>query len=241
MAARHVGKRFAAPGWLAAWPRQCELCADWGTRPLCGSCIARFAAGVPRCPGCALPGDASRPCGACLRDPPQFDAAWAVADYGFPWDGLITRFKFQQQPELAMALAGLLAASVPARLHRDTQLLIPMPLSTARLRERGYNQAWELARRLGRHLGIEAHPGLLQRWRDTPHQVGLSRPEREANLRDALWVAPLHTPHLRGRQVALVDDVMTTGASANAAAHALRQAGATQVQVWVLARTPREG
>jgi len=140
-----------------------------------------------------------------------------------------------------MALSRLLAESVPAPLASATRLLIPMPLSTARLRERGYNQAWELARRLGPQLGIEAHPGLLQRWRDTPHQVGLSRQAREANLRDALWVDPLHTQRIRGRQVALIDDVMTTGASADAAAHALRQAGATQVQVWVVARTPREG
>jgi len=207
---------------------------------LCGSCIARFAQAVPRCPGCALPGDADRRCGACLRDPPRFDGAWAAADYGFPWDGLITRFKFRQHAELAMALAGLLADSVPARLASDAQLLIPMPLSSARLRERGYNQAWELARRLGRQLDIEAQPDLLQRWRDTPHQVGLSRQQRETNLRDALWVDPAQAPRIDGRQVVLIDDVMTTGASANAAAHALRRAGATQVQVWVVARTPRD-
>lgn len=207
---------------------------------MCGSCIARFAQAVPRCPGCALPGDADRRCGACLREPPQFDAAWAAADYGFPWDGLITRFKFRQHAELAMALAGLLADSVPARLASDAQLLIPMPLSGARLRERGYNQAWELARRLGRQLDIEAQPDLLQRWRDTPHQVGLSRQQRETNLRDALWVDPAQAPRIHGRQVVLIDDVMTTGASAKAAAHALRQAGATQVQVWVVARTPRD-
>lgn len=231
-------KRWLGRG-VAAWPRQCELCGDWGTEALCRRCVLRFAAPVPRCPRCALPGHADLPCGACQRETPEFDGARAVADYEFPWNGLITRFKFRQQPELALALSRRMAAALAQAPKAPTTLLVPMPLSVARLRERGYNQAWELARHLGECLHIEARPDLLQRWRDTPHQVGLTRQQRETNLRDALWVDPAHVAHVHGRHVALIDDVMTTGASANAAAHALKLAGAAGVQVWVLARTPR--
>ncbi|HSB99637.1 MAG TPA: phosphoribosyltransferase family protein, partial [Burkholderiaceae bacterium] len=121
--------------------------------------------------------------------------------------------------------------------HRP-QLLLPVPLSHERLRERGYNQAWELARRLAQRLQIDAAPTVLQRGRDTAHQVGMTRRERERNLRDAFWVEPQGRPALQGRRVALVDDVLTTGATAHAAALALRRAGAAAVDVWVVARTP---
>ena len=211
-------------------------------RALCHDCVARFKPAVLRCPRCALKVASDGPCGACLREPPAFDQALTAVDFGFPWDGLITRFKFHQQPELARGLGGLLADSIryaPAPL--EPTLALPMPLSAQRLRERGFNQAWELARQLGRALDIEASPHVLGRLRDTPHQVGLSRTQRQANLNDALWVDPAQGARIQGRCVALVDDVMTTGASANAAAHALRLAGAAQVVVWVVARTPRPG
>jgi ComF family protein len=116
--------------------------------------------------------------------------------------------------------------------------VLPVPLSPARLRERGYNQAWELARRLAVQRGLPAKAQWLQRLRDTPHQVGLSRSERERNLRDAMWVPPEGQAGVAGQHVALVDDVMTTGMTAAAGARALKAAGAASVQVWVVARTP---
>ncbi|WP_234414032.1 ComF family protein [Ideonella sp. A 288] len=152
----------------------------------------------------------------------------------------MTRFKYQAQPELATCLAELMVDAMGASGASGTDtVLVPMPSSASRLRERGFNQAWELARRVGARLGLDTDVDGLRRWRDTPHQVGLSRPARDANLRDALWMPPDAARRLHGRCVAVVDDVMTTGASANAAAHALRQAGVAQVQVWVLARAPR--
>jgi ComF family protein len=118
--------------------------------------------------------------------------------------------------------------------------VLPVPLSTQRLRERGYNQAWELARRIGEQLQIATDARALVRGRDTMHQVGLGRAARASNLRHGLWTDPRAAARIRGRRLALVDDVMTTGATADAAARALLRGGAAQVQLWVLARTPSQ-
>jgi ComF family protein len=111
-------------------------------------------------------------------------------------------------------------------------------LSRERLRERGYNQSWELARRLARALALEARADALFRVRDTGHQLGLHRSERAKNLHGAFVVTPHHAAWVRGARIALVDDVLTTGATAHAATRALRAAGVRDVQVWVVARTP---
>lgn len=180
-------------------------------------------------------------CGRCQHTPPPFRRCIAAVDYGFPWDRLVARFKFQQQAELAGLLAGVLFDAVQQAQHAPVDAVLPVPLSDARLAERGYNQAWELARRIAAKLGPPAHADWLLRLRDTPHQVGLHRQDRERNLRavrDALWVPPAAAIALAGRHLALVDDVMTTGSTATAASQALLAAGAASVQVWVLARTP---
>lgn len=224
--------------------RPCAVCGQWDVQGLCDGCRQRFqTAAGPRCPRCALPGAAGLPCGGCQREPPPFEACVAVADYGFPWDRLISRFKFQQQPELAALLAQALREAVlrhPAA-RPPVQRVLPVPLSPARLAERGYNQAWELARRVAAGLGLRAEAGWLQRLRDTAHQVGLSRAERERNLRHAMWLAPEAATAAAGLHLALVDDVLTTGVTAAAASRALLAAGAASVQVWVLARTPTPG
>ena len=177
-------------------------------------------------------------CGRCQHTPPPFQRCIAAVDYGFPWDRLVARFKFQQQAELAGLLAGVLQDAVQRAMPAPVDAVVPVPLSNLRLAERGYNQAWELARRLAAQQGLPAHADWLLRLRDTPHQVGLRRQDRERNLRDALWVPPAAAAALAGRHLALVDDVMTTGTTASAASQALLAAGAASVQVWVLARTP---
>jgi len=228
--------------WL---PRQCEVCANWGRQTLCTECMDRLAIPGSRCPRCALPvaapGPVGQACGDCLRHPHAFDRAVAVVDYVFPWDRLITRMKFHQRPDLARALAPALAETVLRAAVPRPDVLVPMPASRSRLIERGYNQAWELCRSLARQLHLPARDGLLVRGDGVQHQVGLTRVEREANLRHALWVEPARHAACAGRTMALIDDVMTTGASADAAAHALRLAGASSIQVWVVARTPLEG
>lgn len=221
-------------------PSLCAVCRGWGTQRVCDACIERFAVRSARCLRCALRvPEGVRLCGACLTDPPPFARTLAAVDYDHPWDGLITQFKFHGALDLAPALMQrLLSAFERADVPAPT-LLLPVPLSRERLRERGYNQAWELARRLGRALHCEADARLLLRVKDTPHQLALPTDRRAGNVRAAFAVEPLRLAELRGRSVTLVDDVMTTGATVAELARVLLQAGAAEVSVWVVARTPR--
>jgi ComF family protein len=228
--------RTAAPAGL---PSQCEVCRSWADAALCAACLARFAAPRPRCGRCGLSlGVAAPACGACLREPPPFERTACVADYGFPWDRLVADFKFHGRAELAGVLAQQLTAAVRTAGAPLPDTVVPVPMSARRLAERGYNQAWELARRVAGELALPASASLLLRAVDAAHQVELGRAERQRNLRNAFMVDGLQRTALQGRRVALVDDVMTTGATAHAAADALLRAGAAAVDVWVLARTP---
>jgi ComF family protein len=215
---------------------QCHVCRAWPTHPLCEACVARFAPVVHRCQGCglALPAATAR-CGTCLREPPPWQRAVAAVSYGFPWAGLIGRFKFQDDPGLARPLAQLMRANpaVEDALAQATHLL-PVPLSAQRLRQRGYNQAQLLAQALAPAL---TRSGWLLRTRDTPAQHGLPRAQRLLAQRGAFALDPLRAPALRGQSVLLLDDVMTTGASLRACAEVLQQAGVAELGVLVLART----
>ncbi len=225
----------------AAWPGLCAVCRDWCRDGLCEPCLQRFAPLRPRCAHCARVLPAPTPqCGECVRTASAFTACVAGADYADPWDQLIAGFKFHQKTELAAALCTLLLRAVRATDDGTPRpaWLLPVPLSQQRLRERGYNQAWELARRRARRLGVPARADVLQRSRDTAHQIGMTRAEREHNLRDAFWIEPRSRHRLQGAFVALVDDVFTTGATAHSAALALTRAGAARVDVWAVARTP---
>ncbi len=228
-----------APRLFALAPSQCEVCRQWAGQPLCGSCTSRFAATVPRCGRCGLRiGLAGAACGGCLREQPPFEHTACATDYGFPWDSLIADFKFNGREDLAGPLARLLSAAVAGAGHPAPDLVLPVPLSPPRLAQRGYNQAWELARRAARLQGRPARHDILLRPGDTAHQAELSRAERQRNLAAAFMVDPRQRPALRGRRVALVDDVMTTGATAREATQTLLRAGAAAVDLWMLARTP---
>jgi len=224
-------------------PSLCAVCRGWGKSRVCAECMTRFAAIVPRCQRCALPVPADvAVCGACLASAPRFDAAIARVDYGFPWDRLIAGFKFHSALDLADVLARAIVSARGAMPPADaTDLLLPVPLSAARLRERGYNQAWEIARRVARRVGLAADASLLLRIRDTSHQIALPVEERGDNVRGAFAVEPRRRSELRGRAIALIDDVMTTGSTAAEIARTLKEAGAARVAVWVVARTPRPG
>jgi ComF family protein len=221
-------------------PGQCAACLRWPANPVCDACVATFAQPVPRCATCAAVVPASiRQCGACIRKPPPLDACVAALRYAYPWSGLIVRFKFQAHPGYARTLAQLLRSAPWVEPELDqADRVVPMPLSTQRLRQRGFNQSQELAR----HLAPDKlATGLLLRIRDTPAQSTLGRSQRAHNVRDAFAVEPLRRDELAGSRVVLVDDVMTSGASLFAAATALRHAGARHVTGVVLARADPPG
>ena len=220
------------------WPGQCAVCLDWSTQRICRDCVERLAPVQPRCARCGLRTPALvTQCGACLADPLPFTACIVGCDYAFPWDRLIADFKFNGRVELARPLTDRLLQAVRASAPLPA-LLLPVPLSPQRLAERGYNQAWELTRRLARELGCRAEAQVLLRPLDGPHQATLGLAQRRANLKGAFVATPPRHVSLLGLHVALVDDVMTSGATLREATLALQRAGAGRVDAWVLARTP---
>lgn len=227
----------ALAGLAAGLPSQCAVCHAWPARRLCDACRAQFARPGARCSTCAaVVPDGVAQCGECLRHPPPLDACLAAVSYGFPWAHLLAQFKFQADPGWAAALAGLMRQAPGAQAAiAQADLVLPVPLSRERLRQRGYNQALLLARRLG---SPHVHPHLLLRTRDAEAQSHLTRAQRLRNLRGAFMLDPLLAARASGRRVLLVDDVMTTGATLHAAAAPLREAGARHVAAIVLARTP---
>jgi len=223
----------------------CEVCRAWADASLCATCLKRFAPTRLRCIRCALPlqtADGATTCATCQRQAPAFRHTVCVADYEFPWNELVTAFKFQGRPELAACLAPPLATAIRSALEggRCTlpDLVAAVPLSNKGLAERGYNQAWELARAVARTLHLAVSESALLRPLSSAHQIDLGRAERQRNLRSAFMVDPLQRALIKDRTVALVDDVMTTGATAQAATEALLRSGAAAVDIWVVARTP---
>jgi ComF family protein len=215
----------------------CLLCL---ARSHAGLLCAGCAADLPRlpadgCPRCARPGTGGHPCGPCLIRPPAFDAARAVYRFAFPVDVLIHRLKYHADLAVAAWLAERMAEGWSAAPRPD--LLVPMPLHPRRLRERGFNQSALLAHHLGRRLGIRVDLDACRRVRDTPPQVGLPLAARRKNIRDAFACAA----DLGDRRVALVDDVLTSGASLDELARTVRRAGAAEVDAWVAARTDLDG
>jgi ComF family protein len=203
------------------------LCRGAAEELLCAACDAdlpRLA--EPRCPRCALDSPRGELCGRCLADPPHYDATIAALAYEFPADVLVHSLKFRGE----LALAGLLGAMLREKIAlQEADLVVPVPLSEARLRTRGYNHALEIARRLGRALDF----GLCVRSRDTRAQMDLPYDERRRNVRGAFRC----TRALAGMRIAVVDDVMTTGATLNEIAASLKAAGAAHVVNWVVVRT----
>ncbi len=235
--------------WRTLWnslPGTCQVCGAWPSSAVCEACAARFQDEGPRCSGCAQRVPAEAPlCGACLTRPvpATLHACAAAVDYAYPWDGLIARFTFRQAPGWAGPFARrMLLAPQAARLLMQGDLLAPVPLTPARLAERGYNQAWELVKALRRASAparpVPALADALVRLAETPDQHSLPREQRLRNLQGVFATHPLHAARLKALHVLLVDDVTTTGATLHAAAQALLQAGAARVSALVFARTP---
>lgn len=227
-----VDGALAAPlPWLFAL--RCLVCGEPGSRgrDLCAACHADLPWQGAACLGCALPLPQPGSCGACLQQPPPLAETHAAFDYAFPLDRLLPRLKFHRDFAAGRVLAQCMAERF-AQLPRPDALL-PIPLHRARLRQRGYDQALELARPLASALGTPLLRSALRRGKTTRAQSRLDAQARQRNLRHAFAVIegaalPEH--------VVLIDDVMTTGATLHAAAAALRQAGVQRVDAWVCAR-----
>jgi ComF family protein len=229
-------------------PQECLLCAQpSGHDPVCPSCRDDLPLLQPvHCPRCAMPVAAPATCGRCLARPPHFDATHAVFLYAPPGDRLITALKYNHRLPAAAFLATQLARSLQLRedIQRANQQgtdrttagpvdwVIGMPLHPQRLARRGFNQSVEIGRRVAKTLGLPFSTNLVQRRRETQPQAELPLKRRRANVRGAFAC----TATLAGRRVAVVDDVMTSGATLDEVARTLKRAGATHVENWVLTR-----
>ncbi len=218
--------------WLLA--RSCPGCLGRVRtgRDFCAGCEGSLPYISTACPRCAIPlaGGGGHECGPCQRKPPPFERAVALFRYDDPVRGLIHDLKYGGQIHLARLFGELLVERLAgAGGHPDR--IIPMPLHPRRLRERGYNQSLEIARPVARRLGLPLDYDTLTRIRPTVAQADLPLEERARNVRGAFAAAG----RLKGLRVALLDDVLTTGHTATAAARALRRAGAV-VELWVIAR-----
>ena len=212
----------------------CLLCSGPSAGALlCAPCDAdlpRLTGAQGRlCDTCALPITDGNRCGACLTHPPAYDHVCAPYTYAFPADALVQALKYRH----LLAIAPLFGSAIASSLGERPDLIIPMPLADARLRERGFNQAQEIARHVANITGVTLMPRACRKVRDTTPQAALPWKEREKNVRKAFVCDEDFT----GLHVAVVDDVMTTGATLNELARNLKRAGATKVTGLIVART----
>ena len=213
-------------------PKQpCLLCGAWSSNEAwCAACDAALPyLNAAHCPVCALPTLNGAVCGKCLSHPPHYTRTVAVYAYAYPLNKLVLDLKHGEKLPLADSLGKRLAQSVLVR----PDCIIAMPLHPTRLRERGFNQSQQLAQVVGKCMKIPVLPLACQRIINTPSQATLPFSKRKKNVRQAF----ICKAALAGKHVAVVDDVMTTGATLDALALTLLHAGATEVSAWVVART----
>lgn len=218
-----------------ALPQRCLFCGAADPREgICGGCREDLPGSrAARCPACGNLSPAGEICGECLAQPPRFSRVSVAVSYRFPVDGAIQRLKYGADLNAVEPLAALLAERVDQEPRPD--LVLAMPMAPQRLRERGFNQAQELARALSERLSLKLAPQLCRRTRHTAPQAALPWAERRRNIRGAFECEI----DLAGAQVAVVDDVLTTGATLDELAGVLLGRGAAQVWGWVVARTER--
>jgi ComF family protein len=223
--------------------QSCLLCdgATASAKTICEGCEADLPWLTNYCERCALPMPLSNlTCSQCTINPPAFEEVVAAWHYDFPIDSLVTRFKHQGKWPLGRLLAELFNEFLRYRFNEGLtppDFLLPVPMASKRLRQRGYNQAAMLADWLGAALTIPVQQRLMKRVKETPAQQGLDAKARRRNLLDAFELLTPHT--VIGKHIAVVDDVLTTGSTADVIARLLRKAGARQVDVYCLARTAK--
>lgn len=213
----------------------CVLCDGMSHDGLwCDACDALMPyLEAAHCPLCAQPTPRGDVCGHCLKKPPRFSSTVAAFSYQYPADRLIQAMKYDEQ----LALAQFFSEKLLLRIGRTSlpDYIVPMPLHPAKLTQRGFNQAQLIASPLARALNLPLLTHACHRLRDTPSQTSLPWKARSKNMRGAFGCEM----DLSGKHIALVDDVLTTGASLNALADAVQKRGASQISAWVVARTIR--
>lgn len=211
--------------------QDCVLCgARSGDSPLCVHCRADLPTLSEQCPRCAIPSPNSCLCGTCLKSGPAYDATHSLWRYDFPADRLVQALKFRARLALAAFFGNALAERfVPGA----ADIIVPMPLHRLRLAERGFNQAAEIARHMAHQTRTPFAPTAAARIKATLPQSDLTYEERSRNVRTAFRC----NIDLRGMRVAVVDDVMTSGATLAELALALKRSGAVRVENWVVTRT----
>jgi ComF family protein len=218
------------------FPATCLLCLDPGQRPaldLCRACEDDLPLNAGACPGCAMPRpDSGTPCVNCRSRRPAFDAAFVPYRYEFPLVELIHRLKYGRQVAIARILGTVLAHRLCERGRPAVDAIVPVPLHAAREARRGYNQAGEIARFAGEITGLPVLDRVALRLRATEEQAALPASVRRVNVSGAFEALAGCAP----TAVAIVDDVMTTGATADALAQALKRSGCRRVEAWAVSR-----
>lgn len=216
----------------------CLLCGGPASdaSQLCTSCLRDLPWTGMACMLCGKTLSFNSICGECLRKAPIFSQTIVPLRYAYPVDFLIQRLKFSRQLDIARTLAQLLAGAVGRQAL--PQCIVPVPMHEGRLRQRGFNQATEIARHLGSKFGIPLDQAICHRVAPTPPQSSLTARARRRNVRGAFVVKrmPAGVNH-----VAIVDDVVTTGATVEEVAKILRKAGVGRIEVWACARTESRG
>jgi ComF family protein len=220
------------------FPAICGLCDQYHREPhgICVECQKLFTRLGPACRYCALPLTSSEfnICGHCCKRKNPIDRVITACRFEEPLRTLIHEFKYRQGLHLLSFLTHLMLQALPDESWQ-TECLIPVPMHSKRLRQRGFNQAVELTKQLSRKTGIPYHPRHCEKIRNTPPQAGLKAEERRRNLRQAFKIKPSTFQH-----ITLVDDLLTTGSTANELASMYKSQGVSSVELWCCARVTRD-
>ena len=224
----------------AIFKQRCLLCAssDANNQAICVACLADLPwSPQTSCPQCGLASN-GMVCGSCLNSQPDFDATNAVFLYAYPVDAMMLRYKYGNMLNLGDTFGEFLAEKIVLENHfKNIDLIIPMPMHPQRLKERGFNQALEIAKVLTKNCKQKLDYSRVEKQTLTPPQASLPLKERVKNIKGAFKVNDDLAGELKGKRIAIVDDVITTGASLNELAKTLKKAGASHVECWVVART----
>jgi len=227
---------------IKLFPYFCSLCGDKAQAhiAICEPCHKQLITINNCCTQCALPLPDSAEnniCGQCLNKPPYFDHSFSLYNYETPVKQLISGLKFQKKLSLAHLFGTLLGEAIQHTNRCDLpDCIAPVPLSSKRLKNRGYNQSIEIARPVSKLLSIPLAYNLFKRVRHSPPQSSLNLKSRQHNVRNAFTINEKKLP----RHIAIIDDVMTTGATSNELARILKKEGVEKVEIWSVARATRD-